>query len=70
MSDTTLPPITAPAVSVSNVWLEAGATVSGIGIAAAAIAPLVVGQTMPTTTAGWIAEIIAIATALLKVFGK
>lgn len=57
-------------LSLSNVWVEVGATVSGIGIALAAISPLVVNQAMPTTAAGWVTEIAALAMAILKAFGE
>jgi hypothetical protein len=57
-------------LSLSNIWVEAGATVTGIGLAATAASQVIVGHGPPTTLGGWATEIVLIVTALLKVFGK
>lgn len=58
-----------PFLAVNHLWTELSATITGIGIAAVALSPLLSGSP-PTTGAGWIAEIAALAAAVLKAFGK
>jgi hypothetical protein len=56
-------------LKLSNIWAEAGATVSGIGIACATAGPMLSGQ-MPTTAAGWIIFVAGMAMAVVKALGK
>lgn len=55
-------------LSVANIWKEAGATVTGLGILAVALTPLLSGSP-PATAAGWVTEIAAFAMAVLKAIG-
>lgn len=55
--------------AVNHLWTEASATITAVGIGAVAITPLLSGNP-PTSASGWVTEAIAIATALMKAFGK
>jgi len=67
MSITTEP---AAPVSTANILGHMSSTWTAVGFVLGAIAPLVVNQTMPTTSAGWIMELALLATAVIKALGR
>jgi hypothetical protein len=57
-------------LKLSNIWTDAGTTVTALIAILGGMAPLVVNQTMPTTGAGWATEAAMLMLAIVKALSK
>lgn len=59
-----------PSHALANVLAHPGSSWAGAGIVAMTVATMIQANSLPTTSAGWIAFLASMATAVMAALGK